>query len=139
MGENESVAHVRRWFELGEGGVIREIPARRVYEEFFAEDVEYVPIANYPGARPCRGIDEYMSFMSDWLTGWGEVAFEGTSYEAHGDSVIVRVVFETRGGESRLPLSGRVFAVYTLRDGKIVRHQDFLNAAEARRAAGLTS
>jgi ketosteroid isomerase-like protein len=37
-----------------------------------------------------------------------------------------------------LPLNGQIYVVYTLRDGRIVRMDDYLSRAEAIAAAGAT-
>ena len=41
------------------------------------------------------------------------------------------------GTANRPPMEGRVFTVFSFRGDAVVRVEDFLSAAEARRAAGL--
>lgn len=54
-----------------------------------------------------------------------------------GDRMIVRVRMSGRGRGSGLPTTMTYYEVYTLRDGRIARHQNFVDADVARAAAGL--
>jgi ketosteroid isomerase-like protein len=51
--------------------------------------------------------------------------------------VIARVELRGHGRTSGLELATRVFQVFTLRDGKIIRLEDFVDRAEALAAVGL--
>jgi ketosteroid isomerase-like protein len=53
-----------------------------------------------------------------------------------GDRVVVTVRFRARGRGSGTPVDARLYDVFTLRDGKIVRMDQFAERAEALEAVG---
>ena len=54
-----------------------------------------------------------------------------------GDRVVVTVHFRGRGQESGAEVDARSHHVYTLRDGKTIRMDEFMDRADALKAAGL--
>jgi ketosteroid isomerase-like protein len=105
--------------------------------EFYAEDVEYRPVEGWFESRPCHDRDDLSEFLRGFEDAWQDVRIEPTRIEAVGDRVIARFMLYARGRASGLEMEGRVFQVFTIRDGLIVRQEDFLDSAKARRAAGL--
>ena len=105
--------------------------------EFYAEDVEYRPVEGWFEARPCHGRDELKDFLRGFEDAWRDIRMEATRIEAVGDRVIARFMLHAHGRASELEIKGRVFQVFTVRDGLIVRQEDFLDSHKARRAAGL--
>ena len=77
--------------------------------------------------------------MEDFhLQGWSDdLTWEPTSFRDVDDRVVVRVEFAGHGRVSGAQFSGRVFAVYTVREGEIVRIDDFADRAQALEAVGL--
>jgi ketosteroid isomerase-like protein len=73
-------------------------------------------------------------FDDSW---WGAMDYEVTSYRDNDDKVIARIQMTGRGRTSGAEVSARVFAAFTLRDGKIVREEDFTDRHDALRAAEL--
>jgi ketosteroid isomerase-like protein len=55
-----------------------------------------------------------------------------------GDHLIHAILFRGRGRGSGVEVEGRFFQVYTFRDGKTVRWEEFSDRAEALEAAGLS-
>jgi ketosteroid isomerase-like protein len=55
-----------------------------------------------------------------------------------GDSVVVGLAGPRFSDVPWAPLNGQIYVVYTLRDGRIVRMDDYLRRAEAIAAAGAT-
>jgi ketosteroid isomerase-like protein len=132
---SEQVERVRRLFEIGRAAWAAGQPAPEEAYAGFAEDFDYDPVPNYPEVRHIRGLANFKAWMGEMVADWGGVDLELTSIEEHGETVIARVAMRATGTDTRPPLEGRVFGVFTFRDGKIVREQDFLSAVEARRAA----
>ena len=54
-----------------------------------------------------------------------------------GDQVVVTVRFRARGRGSGIEVDARLYDVFTLRDGKIVRMDQFAERSEALEALGL--
>jgi ketosteroid isomerase-like protein len=72
---------------------------------------------------------------------WDE-AWEGaeTTLEeviGHGDRVFVAARFHARGRASGVEVETRLYEVYTVRDGKVLRIDEYAHRAEALEAAGL--
>ena len=55
-----------------------------------------------------------------------------------GDRVVVGLAGQRFSEVPWAPLQGQIYMVYTLRDGRIVRMDDYLSRAEAMAAAGAT-
>jgi ketosteroid isomerase-like protein len=129
---------VRRFFDLAVDNDLRH--GDWPHLDLLAEDVIYHPAAQMAEARPCRGRDQFRRLTEDfYLHGWSDdLTWEPTSFKAFGDHVIVRVEFAGHGRASGAQFSGRVFAVYTVRDGEIVRVEDFVDRAEALGAVGFS-
>ena len=134
----ESVELVRRFFKLALNNDVHHGDWPQL--DLLAEDVIYNPVADMAEARPCRGRDQFRRLMEDFhLQGWSDdLSWQPTSFRDFGDRVIVRVEFAGHGRASGAEFSGRVFAVYTVRDGLIVRIEDFVDRAQALEAVGLS-
>ena len=125
-----NVEIVQRFFELARAGDWSRL-------ELLAKDVAYFPTPETVDAGERRGRQSFRRYLEDFLReAWSDdVGFEATDIRGHGDRVIARVELHGRGRASGLELSGRVFQVFTVRDGEIVRIEDFIDRAEALAAA----
>jgi ketosteroid isomerase-like protein len=105
---------------------------------FVASDVVYRPTAMFTETRECRGLDEFRRFNEGWWEAWSDdFISHATSFRDYDDTVIVRVVFSGHARVSGAAVSGRAFHVCWLRDGRIVRIEDYTDHAEALKAVGL--
>ena len=84
------------------------------------------------------GNDAVLANYERWNEAWEEGA-ETTLEEVigHGDRVFVKVRFQGRGRASGVEVDTRLYEVYTLRDGKVLRIDEYEHRAEALEAAGL--
>jgi ketosteroid isomerase-like protein len=69
---------------------------------------------------------------------WGRLTARPQEIRDLGESVLVLGHFEVSGQATGLEFDQEVGQLVTLREGKIVRSQDFLSHAEALEAAGLS-
>ena len=85
------------------------------------------------------GNDAVLANYERWNEAWEEGA-ETTLEEVigHGDRVFVKVRFQGRGRASGVEVDTRLYEVYTLRDGKVLRIDEYEDRAEALEAAGLS-
>ena len=106
--------------------------------EFFSPDVVYRPIAIWADSQECRGLDELRRFHEDIAEMFAGLKLDNESYQDYGDAVSVRVEFSGTARASGVPITGKVFVVYWLRDNVIVRVEDYTERVDVLEAVGLT-
>ena len=96
------------------------------------------PAVTWQGLREdwiCHGPDEVM----EWLE-WGlerRRDIEGLELIRAGDQVVMGARGPRIDAVADEPLEGQIFNVFTLRDGRIVRIEDYRHRSEALEAAGV--
>jgi ketosteroid isomerase-like protein len=87
---------------------------------------------------PLYGPDAVRANYTRWMEAWEEVP-ETTVEEVigAGDHVVVIACFRGRGPSSGVRVAERLYEVYTLRNGRILRVDEFSDRAAALEAAGL--
>lgn len=127
-----NVETVRRFWDQWEDGKWGNL-------DLLAEDVIYRPTPEMPEAGEYRGRAGFRKYVERFFDReWSEdLTAEATSFRDFGDHVIVRVELSGRGRASGLDMTGRVFQVFTLREGEIVRIEDFMQRERALEAAEL--
>jgi ketosteroid isomerase-like protein len=128
----ENVEIVRSAFEAFNRGDLDAAVANA------ASDIEYLASGAIPGATGVyRGPEEFKRFA-----GWLREEFDDARIEVHDlveadDQVLVSVTNRGRGKRSGAETSWRLWTLWVLLDGKIVRGQGFTSRDEALEAAGL--
>ena len=88
--------------------------------------------------RIYRGLDEVRAMIEELLAPFESIRYVIHEYADAGDDVVAILELIVRPKDSSAETStGRFGYVCTLRDGKIVRIQDFPDPADALEAAGL--
>jgi ketosteroid isomerase-like protein len=87
---------------------------------------------------PTRGRDAVRSYVQRWESEWDTYKAIPEECVDGGDRVVATVFSRGRGRGSGIEIDARFHRVYTLRDGKIVRMDEFAQRAEALEAAGLS-
>jgi len=105
--------------------------------ELMDPEIEYVnPVgAVEPGTR--RGLAAFKGAVEEVFEGWETWQMEPEQFRAVGDQVAVVVRYRARGRGSGVEVEGRESALWTLRDGRVVRYAWFQEPTEALEAAGL--
>jgi ketosteroid isomerase-like protein len=85
---------------------------------------------------PSQGHDAVRTSVAYWRAEWDDYEVLPEDFEEVGDSVIATVRLRGRGRSSGLEIDARFYDVYTLRDGKIVRMDQFTERSEALAAVG---
>jgi ketosteroid isomerase-like protein len=126
----QSIEVVRRFYEAWSGD---DFPGP---VELMDPDIEYVnpSQAVEPGTR--RGVTEFSDAVETLLQSWEFWRAEVEEFKALGDDVAVVVRYRTRGRGSGIDVEGRESALWTLRDGKVVRYQWFHGPTDAFEALG---
>jgi uncharacterized protein len=86
---------------------------------------------------PMRGLRAVREYLERWEGVWEELETTPEEFIDAGDRVVVTIHFRGRGRESGVEVEARSHHVYTVRDGKTVRMDEFIDRPEAFRAAGL--
>jgi ketosteroid isomerase-like protein len=102
--------------------------------EFFHDDVEYLPVEE---SETIHGLDAVRRYFEGWLGTWDPLQEEPTEFLDRGDHVVVGEAHTGRGKGSGVEVAMQLWSVSLLRDGLIVRRDEFLDRAEALEAAGL--
>jgi ketosteroid isomerase-like protein len=89
------------------------------------------------GQEVYRGRERVQSGFADWLGAWETYRFELEEILDHGDHVLVGAMHIARGRGSGVEVKLPTFHVFTLRDGKVVRHRSYRDRTDALQAAGL--
>jgi ketosteroid isomerase-like protein len=105
-------------------------------------DLEYYPYREFVEAglvEPCyHGRSGYRSYIAATYEVWGaEVRLEPTELIDLGDRFVLLADMSMRAQASGIPLTETYAGVSTVKDGKVIRNQDYLDQAEALEAAGL--
>jgi ketosteroid isomerase-like protein len=125
----ENVEIVRRAFAFEVHG--RGDPAGALAD--FDPDLVLNPVEE----APSHGPDAVRDYYERWESSWEELKVTTEEFIDAGDRVVVTALFRGRGRGSGIMVETRFYELYTLRDGKIVRLDEFTERAEALEAAGL--
>jgi ketosteroid isomerase-like protein len=105
--------------------------------ELMDPEIEYINPAGAvePGTR--HGLDAFTKAVERVFEGWEAWQMEPERFEAVGDQVAVVARYRARGRGSGVEVEGRESALWTLREGKVVRYAWFHEPGDALDAAGL--
>ena len=129
----ENVEIVRRAFEAFNA---RDLD--RHYVEFFDREVEWRTSVEDPDAATHRGLQAYKRYVERWLESFEGLHADVEEYiDAGDDRVFTWNRYAGRGRESGVPADWYLAIIFTIRDGKIVRAEEYFDRAEALEAVGL--
>jgi uncharacterized protein len=107
--------------------------------EMLDPDIEWqVPPGIAIGQETYRGREGVQRGFADWLQAWEAHRFQPEESLDHGANVVIGGTQFGRGRGSGVEVSLETFHVFTVRDGRIIRHRSFSDRAEALEAAGLS-
>jgi ketosteroid isomerase-like protein len=81
-----------------------------------------------------HGHDGVTAAFRDWFDAFEEFTIETEDVVAHGDRVLVTMRQHARGKGSGLEVEERFYQLFTLRDGKIFRFEEYSEEADALKA-----
>jgi uncharacterized protein len=105
--------------------------------ELFDPDMEWHNAPELPGATVHRGYDAMIADIQEQGEVWEERRFEPVEIVAAGDRMVVFLEVTVRGRSSGVPVRQELAHVVTLRDGKVIRVQAFIDRDRALREAGV--
>ena len=133
-----NVDFVRNLFE-GAAGMDKEallaiLPG--AVAQAFTEDAEWIEDPSRADQQVWRGHEGICASWRRWLDQWDEWGFEIEGIEDHGDQVLCVSREHARGAASGAEVSATNHHVFTFRDGKISRYQEFYDESAARAVLG---
>ena len=130
----ENVELMRRGYEAFNRGDIDD-----VVDALAGPDCEFIPAGLLPGVEEVyRGPDGFRRFASLFWEGFDDPRVEVDDLVDAGDQVLATVTNRGRGKVSGVDVARTTWAVWTIRDGKVIRGQAFESRAEALEAVGLS-
>jgi len=124
----ENVEIVREFFEaVSRGDFDRAVT-------HLAADVFYTVSQEGPAHNP----DAVRDIWQRWENEWDEIEMRHEVFLDAGEKVVVTTHEVGRGRVSGIEVDQLVFNVFTVREGKIVRKEEFMDRAKALEAVGLS-
>jgi ketosteroid isomerase-like protein len=80
---------------------------------------------------PTQGHDAVRASLARWKAAWDDYQVMPEEFVDRGDHVVVTVRLRGRGRGSGVEIDALFYDVYTLRDGKIVRMDQFTQRSQA--------
>jgi ketosteroid isomerase-like protein len=127
---SQNVEIVRRAFAYEIYGVGDRAEA----EAIFDPDV----VINPTEEGPSYGLDAIRDNIEHWKGAWEELEVTTEEFIDAGDRVLVTAHHRGRGRGSGIEVDTRFYLVYSLRNGKVVRSDEYADRADALEAAGLS-
>jgi len=111
----------------------------RYYCEFFDPDVEWRTSVEDPDAAIHRGLQAYKRYVEQWIENFDGLHADVEEYIDVGDDrVFTWCRYTGRGRTSGAPADWYLAIIFTIRDGKVVRGEEYFDRNEALEAAGLS-
>jgi ketosteroid isomerase-like protein len=114
-----------------------------IVRRFLSGDVEEALAYADPGIvwnpieeLPTQGHEAVRASLAHWKAEWDDYRVVPEEFVDMGDHVVVTVRLGGRGRGSGVEIDARFYDLYTLRDGKIVRMDQFSERSEALEAVG---
>ena len=129
----ENVELMKRSFELWRDGSIGE------WIETLDPDIEWDvsahPLPDFPNRG--SGRDAFLRHLGDYVSGWNDYEVSSRELIDAGDEVVLILHERARMRDSDMMLDRDLPTVWTVRDGRAVRHRVFKTRADALEAVGL--
>jgi ketosteroid isomerase-like protein len=106
--------------------------------DFWHEDAEYHVSREDPDSDIHRGIAAVRAQFARWMEAYPDLRVEPRDVNSNEDKVFLWVRFVGHGAGSGIPIEMELAQVYTMRDGKAARVEEYSDRAEALAAAGVS-
>ena len=133
----QNVEAVRRWIEQFARATTTEAAALSV-REYWDADADYYPVRKFPDAEPRHGLAPIAAFIGAWRDAWDAFEFRAVTIVPIDDvRLFVRTSVSAHGHETQAPVDSDLYHSMWMRNGLILRCEDHLTEAGARRGLGL--
>src|SRR6188472_1367576 len=113
----ENVELARRAFAYEVYGRGDRAEAEAIFDPYF--------VMNPVEEGPSYGLDAIRDNFEHWKGAWGELEVTVEEVIDAGDRVLLTAHHRGRGRGSGIEVDTRLYAVYTLRDGKVIRVDEY--------------
>jgi ketosteroid isomerase-like protein len=107
-------------------------------EAIFDAEVVMNPTSEGLDEEPSYGPDAMRDDWERWASAFDELTVTFEEFIDAGDQVVVVAHHQGRGRKSGVAVDARYYEVYTVREGKVSRVDEFAERREALEAAGLS-
>ena len=118
---------------------------REIWDAYSRGDFDHIRALSDPNVvmitveeGPLYGIEAVRKNHERWKEAWEEPDTTVEEVIGAGDHVFVMARFRARGRASGVEVEARLFEVYTMRNRKVVRVEEFSEREEPLEAAGLS-
>ncbi|MCC6178369.1 MAG: nuclear transport factor 2 family protein [Chloroflexi bacterium] len=110
---------------------------RTAWRDYFDPDIVWdISASQMPAAGIYHGHEGVERFFREWLGAWSDYGIEAREYIDAGDSVVIVFRQTGTGRGSGVSAERDFYAIYDLRDSKVVRYRQFETREEALEAVG---
>jgi ketosteroid isomerase-like protein len=106
--------------------------------ENFDSDAEWVVAREDPDAATHRGVEAIRGYLAQWAEMFEDIDLRAEEVIDAGDKLFVWTRFSGKGITSGASVQMELAHVYTVRDGKLVRVEEYFDRREALEAAGVS-
>lgn len=105
--------------------------------EVFDPEVEVVWATGVLDVEPTRGLAGLEAGLREWFKAWDEMRMHADELIEVGDRVLALLTTFGRGRGSSIETTGKYAHVWTMRDGKAIRVEGFVDWDSARKSVEL--
>lgn len=109
----------------------------KIVADIYAPDAEWMAAREDPDAATHRGVEAIDAYFAQWFGAFEEPELQVVETIDAGDRVFAWIEFSGRGISSGAPVEMQQAQVFTFRDGKVARVEEYFDRAEGLVAAGL--
>jgi ketosteroid isomerase-like protein len=108
-----------------------------IVADIYAPDAEWTAAREDPDAATHRGIEAISAYFARWFGAFEKAKLQVVETIDGDDRVFAWIAFAGRGISSGAPVEMQQAQVFSFRDGKIVRVEEYFDRAEGLEATGL--
>jgi ketosteroid isomerase-like protein len=101
-------------------------------------DGVFVNSANDPDPATHQGIEAVRKQVGRWIEAYPDLQVEPLEIKVNGDRAFVWVRFSGHGAESGVPIDMELAHINTVKDGRLLRIEEYPERADGLEAAGLS-
>jgi ketosteroid isomerase-like protein len=126
----ENVDAVRRQHEhFGQTG--------EILSEIYDSDAEWIAAREDPDAETHRGLEAIRAYFAQWTGTFESIDFRSKELLDGGIKVFAWIRVSGKGTSSGVPVEMEQAQIWTFREGKVLRVEEYFDRDEALKAAGL--